>query len=177
MRSTNYARYNYTHTHYCGIDINISHSGKNDVEEHVGTSGYGAGVRASKVSANRSSFFAPKSSQEDIEAETRWTLFIAKHNVAFLVSGHVSNLFICSSTRKLPRISDARGQKLYTAIVKEGLAPHYNKNLAVSLAPQPFSILMGESKLMMQQTNLASFWPEHLMKNLVILGQGSSTCL
>ena len=32
-----------------------------------------------------------------------------------------------------------------TAIVKEGLAPHYVKNLAVSLAPQPFSILMDES--------------------------------
>ena len=32
-----------------------------------------------------------------------------------------------------------------TAIVKEGLAPHYIKNLAVSLASQPFSILMDES--------------------------------
>ena len=33
------------------------------VEEHIGTSGHGATVRASKGSANLSSFFAPESSQ------------------------------------------------------------------------------------------------------------------
>ena len=32
-----------------------------------------------------------------------------------------------------------------TAIVKEGLAPDYIKNLAFSLAPQPFYSLMDES--------------------------------
>ena len=83
-----------------------------DVEEHVGTSGYGMAVCTTKDSANHSSLFAPKSSQEGIEAETRLALFLAKHNVAFLVSDHVSKLFICSPTRKLSGISDARGQKL-----------------------------------------------------------------
>ena len=57
-RGTTYARCS-----YCGIDINISHGGKNDVEKHVGTSGHGAAVRASKGSANLSNFFAPESSQ------------------------------------------------------------------------------------------------------------------
>ena len=57
-RGTTYARCS-----YCGIDINISHGGKNDVEKHVGTSGHGATVRASKGLANLSSFFAPESSQ------------------------------------------------------------------------------------------------------------------
>ena len=64
-RGTTYARCS-----YCGIDINISHGGKNDVEKHVGTSGHGVAVRASKGSANLSSFFAPESSQEGIETET-----------------------------------------------------------------------------------------------------------
>ena len=48
--------------------------------------------------------------------------------------------------------------------MKEGLVPHYIKNLAVSLAPQPFSILIDESK---DATN--NFFP----KNLVVLGQVS----
>ena len=56
-------------------------------------SGHGAAVRASKGSANLSSFFAPESSQEGIESETRWALFLAKHNVAFLASDHASKLF------------------------------------------------------------------------------------
>ena len=169
-RSTNYS--------YCGIDINIIRSEKNDVEEHIGTSGYGVAVRASKGSVNRSSFFTPESSQEGIEAATQWALFIAKHNVAFLVSDHVFKLFIifklfiCSPTRNLPRISDARGQNFNATAIVKGLAPHYIKIIAVSLAPQPFSILMDDAT-----TNLASFWSEHLMKNLMILGQVSSTCL
>ena len=66
-RGTTYARCSYC---ACGIDINISHGGKKDVEKHVGTSGHGAAVRASKGSANLSSFFAPESSQEGIETET-----------------------------------------------------------------------------------------------------------
>ena len=40
-----------------------------------------------------STFFQPEVAQRVIEAETHWSLFIAKHNIAFLNSDHASKLF------------------------------------------------------------------------------------
>ena len=99
----------------------------------------------SKGSVNPSSFFAPESSQEGIQAKIRWALFLAKHNIAFLASDHASKLF----KKMFPHSKIAKNfgcaRTKATTILKEGLAPHYIKNLAVSLASQPFSNLMEES--------------------------------
>ena len=102
-------------------------------------------MHASKSSANLTSFFSPESSQEGIEAETRWALFLAKDNVAFLASDHASKLFkkMFPDSKIAKNVGCARTKA--TTIVKESLAPQYIENLAASLASQPFSILMDES--------------------------------
>ena len=119
---------------YCGIDINISQGGKNDVEKHVGTSGNVAAVHASKGSANLSSFLQLESSQEGSEAVTRWAQFLTKHNVAYLASDHTSKFFkkIYPDSKIAKNFGCARTKA--TTTVKEGLASHYIKNLAASLA-------------------------------------------
>ncbi len=40
-----------------------------------------------------SSFFRPQLQQGVIEAEARWALFTAKHNLSFLTSDHARKLF------------------------------------------------------------------------------------
>ena len=68
---------------YCGIDINITHGSKNDVQKHLSTSGHRAAVQASRSTPTLRSIFLPDSAREVIEAESRWAMFLAKHNVAF----------------------------------------------------------------------------------------------
>lgn len=71
------------------------------------------------------SFFKPQVAKSVIEAETRWSMFVAKHNLAFLSSEHASKLF----TQMFPDSEVAKkfgcGPTKCTAIVTEALAPHY----------------------------------------------------
>ena len=50
---------------------------------------------AKAVSSMRSltSHYKPQVSDKVIEAETRWATFVAKHNLAFLLSDHATKLF------------------------------------------------------------------------------------
>ena len=93
MTGDTYARCN-----ICGIDI--AHGGRNDVTKHVSVKHHIEMTRASSSSKSVSSFFLPKVTQSVMEAETRWALFVAKHNLAFLTSDHSSRFL---KTMKLPR--------------------------------------------------------------------------
>ena len=100
---------------------------------------------ASAASTSRSvaSFFKPQVAQNVIEAETRWSMFVSKHNLAFLNSEHASKLFAkifsdSGITRKF-----ACGRTKSTAIVKEALSPYHAK--AIHNISNTFSVLMDES--------------------------------
>lgn len=73
-----------------------------------------------------------------------WSLFIAKHNLAFLTSDHANKLF----KEMFPDSEFAKkfacGRTETTAIVKEALALYYQQQKVINLS-NPFSILMDES--------------------------------
>lgn len=74
----------------------------------------------------------------------RWSVFVAKHNLAFLTSDHATKLF----SLMFPDSQIARkfscGRTKTTAIIKEVLAPHFLEQTTTSMK-NPFSILMDES--------------------------------
>ena len=100
---------------------------------------------ASAASTSRSvaSFFKPQVAQNVIEAETRWLMYVAKHNLAFLKNEHASKLF----AQMFPDSEIARkfacGRTKTTAIVKEALSPYYYAK-AIHNMSNPFSVLMDE---------------------------------
>lgn len=106
----------------CAIDISVTHGGRNDITKHVGVKQM---ARASSSSRSVSTFFQPTISQGVIEAETRWALFIAKHNLAFLNSDHATKLFsrIFKDSEIAKKFSCARTK--CAAIATEALAPYF----------------------------------------------------
>ena len=100
-------------------------------------------ARAVSASKSVSSYFRQQP-RSVIEVETRWATFVAKHNLAFLVSDHATKLF----PKTFPDSDIAKkikcGRTKTTAIVKEALAPHFHTKTIESMS-QPFSIMMDES--------------------------------
>ena len=131
---------------YCGIDIKVTHGGKNDVQKHLSTSGHREAERACKTTPSvRSLFLTESGSHEVIEAETRWAMFLAKHNVPFLASDHASDLFKSMFPDSKIAKNFACARTKATSIVKEALAPHCIEKVARALSLQPFGLLMDES--------------------------------
>ena len=71
-----------------GAVFSVSHGGQSDVTKHVGIKRHIEMSKASSWSRFMSSFFQFAATDRMIEAETRWVLFVAKHNLAFLNSDH-----------------------------------------------------------------------------------------
>ena len=90
------------------------------------------------------SMFKSKVSAGAMKSEALWAMFVAKHNLPFLASDHANNLF----PKMFPDSELAKqfscGRTKTTAIVKEGLAPHFLNKVTRELT-NPFSILMDES--------------------------------
>ena len=90
------------------------------------------------------SFFRPELTKGVIEAETRWAMFTAKHNLAFLSSDHATRLF----AKMFPDSEIARNfgcaRTKCKGIVKEALGPHYHAKAVVQMS-HPYSILLDES--------------------------------
>ena len=84
---------------------------------------------ASSSSRSVTTFFQPAVAQSTIEAETRWSLFVAKHNLAFLNSDHASKLFakMFKDSQIAKKFSCARTK--CAAITTEALAPYYTNKL------------------------------------------------
>ena len=99
---------------------------------------------ASSSSRSLSSFFQPAVTQSVIEAETRWALFVAKHNLAFLNSDHATKLFakMFKDSEIARKFSCARTK--CAAITTDALAPYYTNKLIKNLK-NPFSIMIDES--------------------------------
>ena len=75
------------------------------------------------------------------EAETRWALFVTKHNLAFFTSDHATKLLnqIFKESETARKFSCARTK--CTAIIKEALALYFTSKLVKNLV----SILIDES--------------------------------
>ena len=129
----------------CGIDFGISHGGKNDVSRHVRVKRHVEMAKAASSSRSLGSIFRPNIARDTIEAESRWALFVAKHNLAFLNSDHATKLFakIFKDSEVATKFSCTRTK--CTAIVNEALAPHFTKKVVSNLSDHPFSIMIDES--------------------------------
>ena len=126
------------------MDISIAHGGKKDIRKHVGVKHHIEMSKAASSSRSISSFVQSASTDRVIEAETRWALFVARHNLAFLNSDHATKLFnkIFSDSETAKKFSCARTK--CTAIIKEALAPYFLNKVVKNLA-NPYSILIDES--------------------------------
>ena len=90
-------------------------------------------------------FFLPQLLKGVNEAETRWSLFVAKHNISLLTSDHATKSFKAIFPYSDIAKKFACGHTKTTAIVKEVLAPHYQNLLIVNVTNNPFSIMIDES--------------------------------
>lgn len=126
----------------CSSDFSIAHGGKHDVTTHISGKQHKQNASAASSSGTLSSMFQAQLCDSQIEAEARWSLFVAKHNLAFSTSDHANKLF--------PKIfpDSAIAKKFFCgrtkAIVKEALAPHYLNEVVASML-NPFCIMMDES--------------------------------
>ena len=50
-------------------------------------------AKSSSSSKAVASFFRPQVQQNTIKAETMWSMFVAKHNLAFLTTDHATKMF------------------------------------------------------------------------------------
>ena len=69
----------------------MSHRGRNDVTSHEKTDHH---KEMEKEAKSLSSFFRPQTQQSVIKAETLWSVFTVKHNLAFLTSDHATACMI-----------------------------------------------------------------------------------
>jgi hypothetical protein len=96
-------------------------------------------------SSTRSLVSFSNPSQIAIEAETRWSIFVAKHNIAFLASDHATKLF----SRMFPDSEIAKKFRCCrtktTAIIKEAISPHFLRNATGNLSSSPFTLMIDES--------------------------------
>ena len=148
MYNHRYLWYNVGNTYarctICGIDISVAHGGRNDVTKHIGVKSHREKSAASSSSRSLSTFFEPSASVKVIEAETRWALFVAHHNIAFLSSDHATRLFTHMFSDSKIAKNFSCGRTKCTAIIKQALAPYYTTKVKKSLL-NPFSVMMDES--------------------------------
>ena len=90
------------------------------------------------------SFFRPQLRQSVIEAEARWSLFTAKHNLSFLSGDHATKLFKTMFPDSKIARSFGCGHTKTAAIIKEALSPYYQEKTLQNLS-NPFSIMLDES--------------------------------
>ena len=85
-----------------------------------------------------------KDSSSSVEAEARWAMFVAKHNLAFLSSDHATKLFpkMFPDSEIAKQFACRRTKS--TAIVKTALAPNFLDKVISSMS-SPFSLMMDES--------------------------------
>ncbi len=99
---------------------------------------------AKSASSSKSicSYYKPSESQSVIEAESRWALFVSKHNLAFLNSDHATQLFtkIFKDSEIAKKFSCAR-----TKCSNCYRAPYFTSKLIKNLS-NPFSIMIDEHK-------------------------------
>ena len=128
----------------CCSDFNISHGGRNDVTTHINGKKHKSLAADASATQSVAAFFRPEVSKGVIEAETRWSMFVVKHNLAFLSSDHASKLF----SQMFPDSDIARkfgcARTKCTAIVKEALSPHFHAKVLQNMS-NPYSIMIDES--------------------------------
>lgn len=111
---------------------------------HVNGKHHKAAATATSTTRSVASFFKPEVAQKVIEAETLWSMFVAKHNLPFLVSDHATKLFAQMFPDSEIASKFACGQTKCAAIIKEALAPHYHAKIVQNMS-NPFSIMIDES--------------------------------
>ena len=114
----------YAHCSLCSSDFSVSHGGKNDVTTHVKGKRHRDMAMAASISQSVRSFFGPQVLKSVNEAELRWSLFVAQHNLSFQTSDHATKLFKAMFPDSDIAKKFACGHTKTTAIITEVLAPH-----------------------------------------------------
>ena len=111
----------------CLSDFSSSHGGRNDVTTHVNGNHHQEKRQAALSTRSITSFYNPEIMQRLIEAETRWAMFVAQHNIAFLTSDHLTRLFLkMFPDSEIGKIL-ACGHTKTTAIVKTHMRHTFTK--------------------------------------------------
>ena len=127
---------------------------------------------AASTSQSVRSFFGPQVLKSVNEAELRWSLFVAQHNLSFQTSDHATKLFKAMFPDSDIAKKFACGHTKTTAIITEVLAPHNVKFTTENMSNNPFSM-----SPMIAQISLASFLSECLTTMWEMFVQGSWICL
>ena len=128
----------------CGIDINIGHSGLNDIH-CISTAKHQEMLKAISGMKNLKTFFRPLPVEESItRAEILFANFIAEYNLPFMLADHFTHLasamFLDSQIAKGFRCVATKT----TCIVKGALSPYFSDPVANLCRENPFSILCDE---------------------------------
>ena len=116
----------YVYCTVCFCYSSVSHSGRKDVTTHINRKVLKDKSKAVSTLHSVGSYFCPQALHLAIEAETRRSLFIAKHNIPFLASDHATRLFPNFKMFPDSKIANsfACGRTKTTAIAKGALAPN-----------------------------------------------------
>ena len=133
------------HCSLCRVNFGISHAGRNDVTSYLKSKKHS---NLAKSVSSKATLFHHQSSITDIsiEAEVRWATFIAKHNIAFLASDHVTSPFskIFPDSKITEKFACLCSNKS-TAIIKNATCSHFHRRVVDTLSSTPFSLLIDES--------------------------------
>ncbi len=101
----------------------------NNITKHVTSKHHLEMAKSASSSKSICSYYKPSESQSVIEAESRWALFVSKHNLAFLNSDHATQLFttIFKDSEIAKKFSCARTK--CAAIITDALAPYFTSKL------------------------------------------------
>ncbi len=131
-------------TAHFAVQILVSHGGKHDVYVHVNGKRHKEAASAASSTCSVTSFFKPQHISRVTEAEARWALFTAKHNLSFLTSDHATKLFKTMFPDSEIAKAFACGHTKTAAIIKKALSPHFQKKTVTNLS-NPFSLLVDAS--------------------------------
>ncbi len=120
----------YARCTFCCSDFSVAHGGKTDVVTHISTKRHKEAGKAIAATKSVSSFFRRDINSTTTNAESLWTMFIAKH-MAFLSSDHANKLFREMFPDSEIAKKFACGRTKATAIVKEALSPFYHKKAVI----------------------------------------------
>lgn len=135
----------FAHCSFCSSDFSVSHGGRNDVTTHIKGKRHKEMGKAASTSQSVKSFFRPQLLKSVNEAEMRWSLFVAKHNLSFQTSDHATKLFKTIFPDSDIARKFACGHTKTTAIITEVLAPYWQKSTTDHMSNNSFSIMIDES--------------------------------
>uniref|UniRef100_H3A7F3 HAT C-terminal dimerisation domain-containing protein n=1 Tax=Latimeria chalumnae TaxID=7897 RepID=H3A7F3_LATCH len=130
----------------CRISVSCASGGKNDVKRHPESKNHLSNRKAAENSQSlKNVFVTEKEAFSVIKAETMFANFVAQHNLPFAIADHFTKMVpIMFPDSSIAKKYASRKTKT-TQLVKGGLTPNLDDEVAEKCRNQPFGLMCDES--------------------------------